>query len=408
MHAPTGSRREGDDVSVGGVATYSTLGHLPDPVFSTMLRWREPRLLGTIFHELAHEQLYVADDTEFNEAYASVVATAGIRRWYAARRPSPELAEWERQEAREREFAALLAAARARLEQLYASGAPAEEMRIAKEREFGRLKFEYAQLRARWGGYAGYDAWFDRALNNAHLAAVATYEDCVPGLTRELEAAGSLPAFYRRAAAARRDAARAATCRRVRNDRLTARRPSGACAGTQRHRLPQHRTQRPWHDAEPGETVLRADRVDRRRSVVVGGERLAGHEIHDGRLQSCKRARQRQNQPPHAGGLRSEPHYVLERHDLGPAEFETETGDVGIVEAAYEGFHDVTHVYRREPRFRAGEREYARHRPEQARETIEQGIARAEHDRGPEDHVTPDRRTHPLRTRSSPGPLLRR
>jgi predicted aminopeptidase len=73
-------------------------------------------------------------------------------------------------------------------------------MRTAKEREFGRLKFEYSTLRARWGGYAGYDAWFDRALNNAHLAAVATYEKCVPGLERELRAAGSLEAFYRRAA----------------------------------------------------------------------------------------------------------------------------------------------------------------------------------------------------------------
>ena len=71
---------------------------------------------------------------------------------------------------------------------------------IAKDREFGRLKFEYGGLRARWGGYAGYDAWFGRALNNAHLAAVATYEDCVPGLTRELEGAGSLHEFYGRAA----------------------------------------------------------------------------------------------------------------------------------------------------------------------------------------------------------------
>ena len=67
---------QGHDVSVGGVATYSTLGHLPDPVFNTMLAWRAPRLIGTVFHELAHERLYVADDTEFNEAYASVVAAA--------------------------------------------------------------------------------------------------------------------------------------------------------------------------------------------------------------------------------------------------------------------------------------------------------------------------------------------
>jgi predicted aminopeptidase len=191
---------QGDDVSVGGVATYSTLGHLPDPVFNTMLGWRESRLLTTIFHELAHEQLYVADDTEFNEAFAGVVAAAGIRRWYRARGSSPELEEWERQEAREREFAALLAAARTRLSQLYARGLPDDDARDAKNREFGRLKHEYAQLRTRWGGYAGYDAWFARALNNAHLAAVATYEECVPGLERELTAAGSLPAFYERAA----------------------------------------------------------------------------------------------------------------------------------------------------------------------------------------------------------------
>ena len=55
-------------------------------------------------------------------------------------------------------------------------------MRIEKQREFGQLEFRYEQLRARWGGYAGYDGWFARTLNNAHLAAVATYEDCVPGL----------------------------------------------------------------------------------------------------------------------------------------------------------------------------------------------------------------------------------
>jgi len=129
-----------------------------------------------------------------------VVAAAGIRRWYEVRGPSSELEEWERQEAREREFAALLAAARKRLSGLYARGLPNEDARIAKNREFGRLKFEYAELRARWGGYPGYDAWFARALNNAHLAAVATYEDCVPGLERELAAAGSMASFYERAA----------------------------------------------------------------------------------------------------------------------------------------------------------------------------------------------------------------
>ncbi len=189
----------GNDVAVGGVATYSTLGHLPDPLFNTMLGWRDTRLVGTIFHELAHERLYVRDDSEFNEAFASVVEQEGVRRWFEARGDTSELDRYRTGLEREAEFAMLLRTTRGRLQRLYGSSLPPDQMALQKQREFGRLKFEYAQLRASWGGYPGYDAWFDRTLNNAHLAAAATYHDCVPGLARELEAAGSLPAFYERA-----------------------------------------------------------------------------------------------------------------------------------------------------------------------------------------------------------------
>jgi predicted aminopeptidase len=193
----------GDDVSVGGVPAYSTLGHLPDPVFHPMLQWRETRLVGTIFHELAHERLYFADDSGLNEAFASVVEDEGIRRWLQAQGRADEIATHELAAARQREFAALLREARTRLARLYAGELPKEAMRIEKQREFGRLEFRYWQLRAGWGGYAGYDGWFARTLNNAHLAAVATYEDCVPGLRRTLAAAGSLPAFYAQVEATR-------------------------------------------------------------------------------------------------------------------------------------------------------------------------------------------------------------
>jgi predicted aminopeptidase len=186
----------GNDVSVDGVPTYSTLGHLPDPVFGSMLGWRDTRLVGTIFHELAHERLYFAGDSAVNEAFASVVEDEGIRRWLLHQGRAGEIAAHEVAVARQKDFAALLRDARDRLAQLYASGVPPDTMRIEKQREFGRLEFRYEQLRARWGGYAGYDGWFARLLNNAHLAAVATYEDCVPGLWHTLQAAGSLPAFY--------------------------------------------------------------------------------------------------------------------------------------------------------------------------------------------------------------------
>jgi predicted aminopeptidase len=196
--------RRGDDVSVEGVPTYSTLGHLPDPVFGSMLGWRDTRLVGTIFHELAHERLYFADDSEINEAFAGVVADEGIRRWLLQQGGAGEIVVHEAAMARQQEFAALLRDARGRLAQLYASVLPADAMRSEKQREFGRLEFQYQQLRAGWGGHAGYDSWFARALNNAHLAAVATYEDCVPGLRRTLQAAGSLPAFYDKVGSTRR------------------------------------------------------------------------------------------------------------------------------------------------------------------------------------------------------------
>jgi predicted aminopeptidase len=194
----------GDDVSVEGVPTYSTLGHLPDPVFGSMLGWRDTRLVGTIFHELAHERLYFADDSEVNEAFASVVEDEGIRRWLLQQGRADEVDAHEATMARQKDFAALLGDARGRLARLYASGLPPAAMRIEKQREFGKLKFRYEQLRASWGGYAGYDGWFARSLNNAHLAAVATYEDCVPALRRTLQAAGSLPAFYDKVASTRR------------------------------------------------------------------------------------------------------------------------------------------------------------------------------------------------------------
>ena len=191
----------GDDVAIDGVPTYSTLGHLPDPLFNTMLSWREGRFVATIFHELAHERVYVAGDTEFNEAFASVVEDEGVRRWFTARGQTASLEAYRLAATRQEDFAALVREARGRLARLYRAGLPLEQMRAAKQQEFGRLKYGYERLRRQWGGYAGYDAWFGRALNNAHLASVASYEDCQPGLRRELAAAGSLPAFYARAAA---------------------------------------------------------------------------------------------------------------------------------------------------------------------------------------------------------------
>jgi predicted aminopeptidase len=131
-----------------------------------------------------------------------VVEDEGVRLWLQRQGRSAEIAAYEASSARQQEFAALLRDARTRLARLYATDLAPEQKRSDKQREFGQLKYRYEVLRReRWAGYAGYDAWFARSLNNAHLAAVATYEDCVPGLQRLLQASGSLAVFYERVAA---------------------------------------------------------------------------------------------------------------------------------------------------------------------------------------------------------------
>lgn len=192
-----GLSMRGADTSVGGVAAYSTLGHFKDPILNTMMGWSDAQLAATLFHELAHQVVYVPGESEFNEAFATLVEETGLERWLQRNGSSKDLANWRAQRTRYQDFVQLLLATRERLRNLYASRLPVAEMRWRKQEEFGLMKFEYTRLRSRWSGYSGYDRWFDGALNNANLVSAATYHGCTPGLKRLLESVGGdLPRFY--------------------------------------------------------------------------------------------------------------------------------------------------------------------------------------------------------------------
>lgn len=193
-------RRKGMDAAVGGVAAYSTLGHFKDPVLNTMLGWSDVQLAATLFHELAHQVVYVPGDSAFNEAFATVVEEAGLQRWLASRGELQNLDAWNERRQRNAQFIGLLLETRERLAELYNSDLPDAEKRDRKQYEFGLLKLRYAELKQDWNGYGGYDAWFSRTLNNAHLVSAATYYGCVPGLRRVLQSVdGNLPRFYDKA-----------------------------------------------------------------------------------------------------------------------------------------------------------------------------------------------------------------
>jgi predicted aminopeptidase len=180
-------RARGYDTFVGPSIAYSTLGHLRDPVLNTMLVYGDTELAAFIFHELAHQAVYAQGDSDFNEAFASVVENEGVRRWLAQLGRPAELEEFVALRARQADAAGLMVAARARLAVLYVKPLEAEAMRAEKAAELARLREALAA--------GGHPATGD--FNNARLVAVATYERCVPALRAELDRLGNdLPAFY--------------------------------------------------------------------------------------------------------------------------------------------------------------------------------------------------------------------
>jgi predicted aminopeptidase len=197
-------RSEGGlDVYIGGVSAYSTLGWFSDPVLSTIIRRQEHQLAALIFHELAHQVAYAPGDTEFNESFATAVEREGQRRWLRARGSASERREVEARIAqelqRQEQFVALVQATVADLEKLYRSGQEPDAMRLAKVTRLDKLGADYAALKAQWGGYSGYDAWFAGGVNNAQLATVNTYNKLVLSFTALLDSVGGdLPTFYER------------------------------------------------------------------------------------------------------------------------------------------------------------------------------------------------------------------
>jgi predicted aminopeptidase len=189
---------KGYDVAIGGVAAYSTLGKFDDPVLNTMLQWDDTRLVGVIFHELAHQELYVKGDTAFNESFASAVQETGVERWLAAQDNVEGVARYRQSEALGEQLMTLVAGARADLEVVYASGSSETSMRQQKAERLQQLA---ADMRAAIQD-AGREpaAWLTGDLNNARLVSMSLYETYLPAFRNLLgQCDGELACFYREA-----------------------------------------------------------------------------------------------------------------------------------------------------------------------------------------------------------------
>ena len=160
-----------------------------------MISGGEQYVASLLFHELAHQKLYIKGDSEFSEAFATVIEEFGTERWLMAHGTPADLDRYRQRRRRGEDFAALIAKQQARLREIYARDEPPESKRERSTQRSPLCRRITRQLKARWGGNTDYDAWFAQPLNNAALAAVATYTRWVPVLRARLDARG-LDAFY--------------------------------------------------------------------------------------------------------------------------------------------------------------------------------------------------------------------
>ena len=189
----------GHDVHVGGVTAYSTLGKFNDPVLSTMLRWDDVQLASVLFHELAHQKLYVKGDSAFNESFATAVEAFGIERFLAARGREASIEDYRDRKRLRAEMMALVEAARDDLEMLYAGTAGEARMRRDKAARLDRLRDEIAALYGAEGRPVS-QAWMAEPFNNARIASMVLYDGWLPAFRSLLaDCANELECFYRQA-----------------------------------------------------------------------------------------------------------------------------------------------------------------------------------------------------------------
>ena len=188
---------EGLEVHVDRVPAYSTLGWFDDPVLSSFLDWPDYRLAGLLFHELTHQQIYIDDDTTFNESLASAVQQVGTLLWLESNNQFEAQDEFRRWLGYRDAAIALIVSTRSELDAIYASDLADAEKRAGKAQQFQQARNEHDKIAARHGVAGGFKSWFADGLNNAKIGSVAAYNSRLNAFVGILDAqAVDFPAFY--------------------------------------------------------------------------------------------------------------------------------------------------------------------------------------------------------------------
>ncbi len=187
----------GQEVHIGMVSAYSTLGWFDDPVLSSFINWPDHRLAGLLFHELTHQQIYIDDDTTFNESLASAVQMVGTELWLQSRNQHQELEKLSRWLQYRSEVIALIESTRARLAEVYQTDNSDVDKRQAKALVFNDARRAHQAIAANHGVTGGFNDWFAGELNNAKIGSIAAYNSQMPAFINMIRAHQlNFAAFY--------------------------------------------------------------------------------------------------------------------------------------------------------------------------------------------------------------------
>ncbi len=169
------------DIYIAPVPAYSTLGWFRDPVLSSMLNRGEIVTAEYIFHELAHQQLYIKNDTSFNEAFASAVGQLGVEKWLQSKSKTVQLERYRQNQKNKQDIYQIIDRLKQQLGDIYESSLTSEEEKIQlKQAAFAEYKKLITSNARQWDHKKKYQQWLLEDMNNAKLNAFSTYQSLVP------------------------------------------------------------------------------------------------------------------------------------------------------------------------------------------------------------------------------------
>ena len=191
---------KGYDTAVGGVLGYSTLGWFSDPVLSSFVELEDVDLAELIFHELAHQRLFIHGDTDFNEAFAVSVAEYGVIQWLQEKGDLNSVLAFRNRQKALQDFMGLVLQLRMNLSVSYKDGDRLgwDEVKRREEKliEIDTFRRQFREHLVQSPELVPFTSWVDGPINNSKINVLDTYFRLLPAFRDLMESAGDLETFY--------------------------------------------------------------------------------------------------------------------------------------------------------------------------------------------------------------------